>query len=930
MSFLTTLALIFVLGVGTASSQQVFEAFLSSGSEVNPTMSLASGQVTATLTGSTLVVSGSFSGLSSDFNANVAGGSHIHTAYAGQNGGIAIGLNATIDADSRGGTWDGAGNTFQLTAAQVTALKERRLYVNVHTVNFAGGEIRGQLLPKSDAYYEVIMSGGWEIPEVPTTARGALVVELKGDIVHVSGSFSGLSSTADVGEGAAHIHWAGAGGVGAALFGLTPKYDANYKGGVFNAQANSFRLTPSQINVLKERRLYADLHSIIYPSGEIRGQILPASNLYFQGRLSGINEVQPNPSGASGGIAAELLGDQLVVTGTFSGLNSDFNAAIAGGAHLHIGGPDGTGGVTIPLNTRLDTPRIGHFDASSNTFTLTEEQMENLFSGMLYANVHTKNRPAGEVRSTVRLSPNNAPVGPPVDSPATGSSMNSGGPSNAPFEVSWSPVDDPDGNPVVYIWQLSRSTDFGGGQLLANVNVGFQTSFSTTLEALSAILTTANLPLGKARTFYHRVIASDGSASAAGPVASLRITRGALGDPIPAPDVVTLASPADGATGVAIPVVLEWNNAANADQYLVQVSSDAAFSDTLFSVETGDLTAEFLPSYAGATYYWRVLGMGIGGESADFSDVWSFTVGLEGSLVPVLVSPEDGATGVAIDVTLSWQAPAATSDEDAVSKAAAVVSYHVQLSASADFASTTLDQSEIVETSLGVSGLAHGTEYFWRVAGVDEEGNFTFSAANHFTTIVAAPGAVALVAPMNGASGLSAKVSFSWQAVARAETYQIQVSKDAGFATTVIDEAGLTATSYAPADPFEYSTTYYWRVRGANEGGTGAWSNVRSFSTGVGTATEDEEIPAAFALHGNYPNPFNPSTQIAVDLPEAISMRLVVYDVTGHEVMVLASGQMPAGHHMFTVDGSNLASGMYLYRIESAKFTQTRQMMLLK
>ncbi|HLE57178.1 MAG TPA: T9SS type A sorting domain-containing protein, partial [Rhodothermia bacterium] len=86
----------------------------------------------------------------------------------------------------------------------------------------------------------------------------------------------------------------------------------------------------------------------------------------------------------------------------------------------------------------------------------------------------------------------------------------------------------------------------------------------------------------------------------------------------------------------------------------------------------------------------------------------------------------------------------------------------------------------------------------------------------------------------------------------------------------------------------------------------------------------------AYALHDNYPNPFNPTTSIVVDLPQATTFTLTVYDVEGHKVMVLDSGTAPAGRHTYTVDGSALSSGMYLYRIESAAFTQTKRMMLLK
>lgn len=108
-----------------------FTATLSGANEVPPVTTSATGTVTATLDGTALSLSGSFSGLSGNPTA-----AHIHSGDAGSNGPVIVALN--VD----GGT---LGLTHTLTAEQVTALTEGRVYVNVHTAANAGGEIRGQL-----------------------------------------------------------------------------------------------------------------------------------------------------------------------------------------------------------------------------------------------------------------------------------------------------------------------------------------------------------------------------------------------------------------------------------------------------------------------------------------------------------------------------------------------------------------------------------------------------------------------------------------------------------------------------------------------------------------------------------------------------------------------------------------------------------------
>ncbi len=88
--------------------------------------------------------------------------------------------------------------------------------------------------------------------------------------------------------------------------------------------------------------------------------------------------------------------------------------------------------------------------------------------------------------------------------------------------------------------------------------------------------------------------------------------------------------------------------------------------------------------------------------------------------------------------------------------------------------------------------------------------------------------------------------------------------------------------------------------------------------------------PAEFTLSQNYPNPFNPTTTIKFDLPSNTQVTLKLYDALGREVMTLINGFKPAGSHSVTIDGSNLASGVYFYRIYAGPFAQVRKLLLLK
>lgn len=100
------------------------------------------------------------------------------------------------------------------------------------------------------------------------------------------------------------------------------------------------------------------------------------------------------------------------------------------------------------------------------------------------------------------------------------------------------------------------------------------------------------------------------------------------------------------------------------------------------------------------------------------------------------------------------------------------------------------------------------------------------------------------------------------------------------------------------------------------------------------------QFPAKFALHKNYPNPFNPSTQIRFAVPEAARIKIVVYNMLGERIRTLVDARKAAGVHSVTWDarddrGRNVASGVYIYRLEAIAadqqaFVATQKMLLMK
>jgi hypothetical protein len=94
---------------------------------------------------------------------------------------------------------------------------------------------------------------------------------------------------------------------------------------------------------------------------------------------------------------------------------------------------------------------------------------------------------------------------------------------------------------------------------------------------------------------------------------------------------------------------------------------------------------------------------------------------------------------------------------------------------------------------------------------------------------------------------------------------------------------------------------------------------------------EDENIyPIDLVLSQNYPNPFNPSTLIKYTIPHTSQVSIKVFDILGNEVSTLVDEMMPVGNYAVEFDGSNLVSGIYIYRLQSQEVTYTKKMLLMK
>jgi hypothetical protein len=103
-----------------------------------------------------------------------------------------------------------------------------------------------------------------------------------------------------------------------------------------------------------------------------------------------------------------------------------------------------------------------------------------------------------------------------------------------------------------------------------------------------------------------------------------------------------------------------------------------------------------------------------------------------------------------------------------------------------------------------------------------------------------------------------------------------------------------------------------------------------TFTTAAQVESLNEPQPTDFILNQNYPNPFNPSTTIRYSLPREEFVTLKIYDVLGNEVDAPVSRRQNAGSYQVFFDGSRLANGLYLYRLEAGEFSDIKKLIMMK
>ena len=98
----------------------------------------------------------------------------------------------------------------------------------------------------------------------------------------------------------------------------------------------------------------------------------------------------------------------------------------------------------------------------------------------------------------------------------------------------------------------------------------------------------------------------------------------------------------------------------------------------------------------------------------------------------------------------------------------------------------------------------------------------------------------------------------------------------------------------------------------------------------VGISSHNGDIPKDYALYQNFPNPFNPATVLAYDIPKESYVTIRVYDISGKEVKTIVNESKKVGAYTITFNASSLSSGVYFYKLTAGSYTAVRKLLLVR
>lgn len=293
-----------------------------------------------------------------------------------------------------------------------------------------------------------------------------------------------------------------------------------------------------------------------------------------------------------------------------------------------------------------------------------------------------------------------------------------------------------------------------------------------------------------------------------------------------------------------------------------------------------------------------------------------YVLSLPAKAVVSLRLPADKSRGIKLAQNFSWN----------VGSGLGTLLYHIQISDKTDFSTLFLDQAGIFSNSIDVNDLPQGKQtMYWRVQAFNSAGSGDFTPIWSFNTAINLPN---LLTPFNNATNSPTNPTLSWNSVAGATFYHLQVGVGISFANPVADTV-IKDTMFSLAN-LTKQKKYSWRVTTVDADGESEYSSRWNFTTGDLSGVAEDISDNRTVLSQNFPNPTSDQTTFNFSISDEKYVKISLFDSRGKRISILKNGNFSSGTHSVQIDVGNLANGVYFYKMESGKAVLTRRLTVQK
>ncbi len=491
----------------------------------------------------------------------------------------------------------------------------------------------------------------------------------------------------------------------------------------------------------------------------------------------------------------------------------------------------------------------------------------------------------------------------------------------------------------IFLWQKSLDPDNDQSGILYRFYLGSDSLLTgVTPVDMDTNSYALSVDLQEDEVYYWKVVAVDSYGGETASEAWWFWTNSVNSPPVE----FALADPPNGSEVALLTPTFAWHPSGDADigdvvSYRLELGPEV---DSLQVVYSGSDTT-YTPADSltdNTTYYWKVLAVDLSGATTENTGgYYRFISNVENeppSMV-FLVTPSDSSIEITLKPNFYWTEAV---DPDPGDMVAYGLYYWLNGVNPPD--SLMLDTNSVDIAS----PLEDNSQYRWAVKSYDNNGARSISDTVLFWTDVypEPPLQFATVQPANDTTGLPTSVEFIWHSAVDPDpldqiVYILTYATDWSDSLTHSRIEGISDTTLSLT--LEDNTEYFWLVEAMDKDSLITSSNdntpIRFVVGNLLGVDAIAGIPEKYALHQNYPNPFNPTSTIQYDLPEAIYLRILVYDIMGREIVRLVDDHMEPGYHQVMWNGRDsvgreVPTGVYIARLVTPQYAKSIKMLLLK